>query len=432
MASFFLLFSFAIASPCFAAESPPAKNVLILYSFTKRENFYALEPLKSTIRSRVHAPVHFEVEYLESERFGMAGYEETLSALFRQVYGGEKFDLVITSAYPALRFAVNHRDRLFPGVPIVFIEVVADRLKDKKLPPGVTGVTVIEDAKGTLDLALRLHPDTKTVAVITGTSEFERFWQSAVHREFQRYADRVDLIDLAGLRTDELLRRVNALPAHTVVLFQLIPQDALQPVMGPMEILTAVSQKFPTYCIHNYCFDHGAVGGSYNLPNNEQGIKGGELGARVLAGEKPENIPVVHTSGTRPRVDWRQLQKWKISESALPPGTIVLYRQQTIWERYRNVILLCILVIVFQALLITGLLWQRARKRKSEASLSESEGRFKIMADTAPSLIWMCDKDGKVTYQSEKRTAFTGGTPESALGDGWTAHIHPGDLKSTL
>ena len=107
--SFFLLFFLVFGSPCFAAESPPAKNVLVLYSFTKRDSFYALEPLKSTIRSHVAAPVHFHVEYLESERFGMTGYEESLSEMFRHVYGAEKFDLVITAAYPALRFAIDHR-----------------------------------------------------------------------------------------------------------------------------------------------------------------------------------------------------------------------------------------------------------------------------------------------------------------------------------
>ena len=431
MASFFLFF--VLVAPGFAAESSsPAKNVLILYSFTKRDAFAALEPLKATIRSRVHAPVQFHVEYLESERFGMAGYEESLSELFRHVYGGEKFDLVITSAYPALRFAIDHRQRLFPHVPIVFIEIFPERLQGKILPPDVTGTTVRDDPRGTLALAFRLHPGTTTVALITGTSEFERFWQDAVHIAFQPYADRVKLINLVGLPTDELLRRVAALPRHTVILFQLIPLDALQPVIGPMEILTAVSEQFPTYCIHPYWLGHGAVGGSYSWPPNQQGAKGGEVAARVLAGEKPENIPVAPPSGTRPRVDWRQLPKWNIPESALPPGTVILYQQPTVWQRYRNLIVLCIFVIVFQALLIAGLLWQRAHKRKIEATLRESEGRFKTMADTAPSLIWMCDKDGKVTYQSEKRVAFTGGTPESALGDGWTAHIHPDDLKSTL
>jgi PAS domain S-box-containing protein len=44
----------------------------------------------------------------------------------------------------------------------------------------------------------------------------------------------------------------------------------------------------------------------------------------------------------------------------------------------------------------------------------------------------MCDADGKVIYRSEKRIAFTVATPESALGDGWTASIHPDDLQNVL
>ncbi|MBV8864511.1 MAG: PAS domain S-box protein [Acidobacteriaceae bacterium] len=384
------------------------------------------------MRSRVPAPVHFQVEYLESQRFGIAGYEQSLCDMFRHTYGGEKFDLVIAAAYPALKFAVDYRPQLFPGVPIVFISVAPNRLEGQVLWPGVTGVTVIQDVSGTLSLAFRFHPDTKNVAIITGTSEFERYWQRVVHKQFDRYAGRVRLIDLAGLPTEQLLKEVSTLPPHTVVFFQLIPLEASQPVTGTYDILAMISQRFPIYCILNYCLDHGAVGGSYTWPDDEQGIKGGELAARILAGEKPENIPVVHTSGTRPQVDWRQLRKWNIPESTLPPGTIVLYRQPTVWQRYRNLILLCIFLIVFQALLIIGLLLQRARKRKLEATLRESEGRFKSMADTAPSLIWMCDEDGKVTYQSEKRVAFTGGAPDSGHGKGWTASIHPADVKNVL
>jgi PAS domain S-box-containing protein len=429
LAATFILFF--LSSPCFTAESPTAKNVFVLYSFTKRDNFVALEPLKATLRSRIHAPVHFQVEYLESQRFEIAGYSESISDVFHRVYGGEKFDLVVASAYPALRFAIDYRDRLFPGVPIVFIEVDPGRLKSNTLSPNLTGVTDITDVRGTLKLALRFHPDTKAVAVITGVSEFERYWLSAVHSEFKHYSDRLNLIDLVGLPNDELLRQVACLPPHTVIFFQLIPLEASQPVIGVFDVLESVSQHFSTFCIFDYCLGHGAVGGSYNLPS-QQGVKGGELAARILAGEKPENIPVVHTSGTHAKVDWRQLRKWNVPESALPPGTVVLFRQPTVWQLHKKLILLGIFLIVFQAMLIAGLLWQRARKRKSEASLRESEKRFRVMADTAPSMIWMCNKYGKVIFQSEKRVAFTGENPQSALGDGWTGSIHPDDLPNML
>jgi PAS domain-containing protein len=58
-----------------------------------------------------------------------------------------------------------------------------------------------------------------------------------------------------------------------------------------------------------------------------------------------------------------------------------------------------VVVIAIQFLLILALLWPRARKRKAEAVLRESEKCFRVMADTTPSLIWMCDDKGKITYQ---------------------------------
>jgi PAS domain S-box-containing protein len=130
----------------------------------------------------------------------------------------------------------------------------------------------------------------------------------------------------------------------------------------------------------------------------------------------------------RPLVDWRQLRHWGIPESTLPPGTVVLYREPSLWERGRKYFLAGLAVIVVQTLLIFGLLWQRARKRKAESILRESEKRFRVMADSTPSLIWMCDPKGKVTYLNEQWAIFTGSDKSAGYGDMWTASVHPEDL----
>jgi hypothetical protein len=183
----------------------------VLYSFTKRDVFHALEPLESTVRARFSAPVHFTLEYLESQHFGIDGYRQSVSEVLRHAYEGKTFDLVVAGAYPALRFAVNYRDRIFPGVPIVRIEVAASRIANQILWPGVTGVTLVVDIRGSLHLALRLLPGTRTVALISGTSEFETYWRNSVRREFDRYRGRLNLIDLVGLPPGELLKQVAAL-----------------------------------------------------------------------------------------------------------------------------------------------------------------------------------------------------------------------------
>jgi hypothetical protein len=134
-----------------AAVPSTPKNVLVLYSFTDRKAQDDLEILKATTRSRVDTPVDFHVEYLGSARFDAPGYEKAVTESLASVYGGKKIDLVIAVFYPALRFAVDHRQELFPGAPIAFSSVPSRRIVGQKLWPGVTGVTMDVDVQGTID-----------------------------------------------------------------------------------------------------------------------------------------------------------------------------------------------------------------------------------------------------------------------------------------
>jgi PAS domain S-box-containing protein len=418
----------ASATFCFGATPSTAKNVLFLNSWTDRDVLGNLEPLKLATRSHISTPVSFEVEYLESQRFGDEGYEKGLSESLASEYRG-KVDLVIADAYPALFFAVKYRSQIFPGVPIVFEGVDRSRLEGLQLWPGVTGVTTSVDVRGTIELALRLQPDTTNVAVIGGTSEFEQYWLKILDRQLRPYEPRLKLTDLVGLPPEELLKEVAALPPHTIVFFQLIPLESAQPVMGTYDILAAISQRIPTYCIFSYCLDHGAIGGSYPTANVQQ-VKGGELAARVLSGEKPETIPVVDgNSSPHATVDWRQIQRWNMPRPALRPDIVVLHRPPTVWEQYKKYAFAAIAVCLIQTMLIVGLLVQRSVRRKTEARLRESEERFRLMADTTPSLVWMSDKDGKVIYLNNRRIEFTGRDPKAGLEDTWKTFIHPDDLE---
>ena len=217
-----------------------------------------------------------------------------------------------------------------------------------------------------------------------------------------------------------------------MVLFQLRPDDLTQPALEPIDILTAVAQRLPTYSAWpGLALNRGGVGGAYrDLPKDA--VLNGEIVARVLSGERPENIPIVHDSDLQVHVDWRALQRWHIPESALPPGTVVEYRQPTFWQRDRKYIVIAIILIVAQALLIAGLLLQRTRKRKAEAVLRESEERFRVMADTTPSLVWMCDARGRITYLNGRRIAFTGPDPDAGYGDNWITYVHPDDVEHVL
>jgi hypothetical protein len=225
-------------------------------------------------------------------------------------------------------------------------------------------------------LALHLHPDTQAVAIISKASGPDNDWFQEEHSELLHHRDKVTEIDLLGGASPRLLERVAELPPHTVILFQLYPEDANQPAFGAFDVLAAVTERFPTYSIlPHITVGHGGVGGASYDPAIDP-VLAGELAARALSGEPVRHIPVVQNSKAVVSVDSRQLRRWNIPESALPPGTRVLFREPTLWDQGRKYFLTGIALIVVQALLIFGLFWQRVRRRKAEVELGKSEQKF--------------------------------------------------------
>jgi len=413
-----------------ASEQPRQKNVLVLFSAVQYSQSF-LDLIEPSIRARLPVPITFYDAYLEDPQVEEKSYRESEAETFRRRYAAVKLDLVITANPAALLFAVQYRNKIFPGVPIVFTAVGERDLDGQEWPEGVTGVATPLGFRETIDLALRLQPDTNAVAVVTGITSWDKRFLAIAHSELVRHQDRVREIDVVGPVNNQLLERVAALPPHTVVLFQAFPQFANQPEFGTWDLLSAVEQRLPTYSAFPRLCTEGCIGGVYEDDQKEVMVAG-NLAARVLSGERPENIPVEHVTDLQARVDWRALHRWHIQESALPLGGVILNRPPTLWLRYRGYIIVAIVLIVAQSILIAGLLWQRARKRKAEAVLRESEKRFRVMANTTPSLIWMCDHEGKVTYLNDRRLAFTGAPPDSQYGDAWNAYVHRDDLENVL
>jgi len=403
------------------------KNVLVLFSAVQYSQS-TLALIEPPIRARVPEPITFYDAYLEDPQVEEKSYRESVSEALRRRYAKVKLDVVIVSNPAALHFAVEYRDKIFPGVPIVFVGVGAGDLKNQKIWQGVTGVASPWGFRETIDLMLRLEPDTNTIAVVAGDTLWDKQFVAVAHEELLHHRDKVTEIDVVGPPNHQLYERVAALPPHTVVLFQAYPQFANQPEFGTWDLVTAISQRLPTYSVFPRLCINGCVGGAY-----QDGVKEdlwtAEIAARLLLGERADDIPVVYDTDLQVQVDWQALHRWQIPESLLPLGSVELNREPTLWERYRKYVFVAIAVIAIQLLLIFGLLWQRVRKLRLLSVLRESEKRFRVMANTTPSLIWMCDQEGKVIYLNERLLAFTGTDPKEGYGDLWTTSVHPEDLK---
>jgi PAS domain S-box-containing protein len=133
----------------------------------------------------------------------------------------------------------------------------------------------------------------------------------------------------------------------------------------------------------------------------------------------------------RIRMDWNQLGHWNTSVSALSAGSVALYREPMLQEQDRKYFIPAIVLIAALLLVVAWLVWERERKRKAEAALQESEQRFQTMADNTPSMIWMCDRQGRISYVNNGIQEFYG--PDSDVyGDSWIDHVHPDDVNRVL
>jgi len=88
--------------------------------------------------------------------------------------------------------------------------------------------------------------------------------------------------------------------------------------------------------------------------------------ANALSGEHASDLTMPAIGLGEPEYDWRELKRWHIRESDLPPGSTVLFRELTAWERYRWQILIIAAVLVLEAAVIFRLLHDRRRRRRAE------------------------------------------------------------------
>jgi len=150
---------------------------------------------------------------------------------------------------------------------------------------------------------------------------------------------------------------------------------------------------------------NGTVGG-YLVSFAAIGKTVGQMAVRVLSGEKPQDISIVRSPNVS-MYDWPALRRWGLKESNLPPGSLVLHRQPKVWELYGWYIVGSIVLLLFQTLLIFGLLRQRARRIMTESELKLSNDRLHQAVEAGKCVGWDWDvKTGCDRWFGDLRTMF--------------------------
>jgi two-component system cell cycle sensor histidine kinase/response regulator CckA len=285
---FILLSGTALAAP----------NVLVVHSYHRNYEWTASidQAMEGVLRKSLPEAELF-IEEMDSKRHP----PEIISSVFKLYlaakYANQRFDVILCSDDNALDFLLSSRDELFPGVPVVFCGI--NDFQDDRLAgrAGFTGVAEEADLKGNLELILKLHPDTRQVAVISDTTP-------SGHADLQRFkkiaplfANQLDFLYLSELSVPQMEKSLAELPRHTIVLLLDYFRDGEGQYFTVRQgnRLICRNSRQPVYSAWSFRIKDGLVGGLV-VSGRQQGQTAARMALRILRGENSANIPVLRQS----------------------------------------------------------------------------------------------------------------------------------------
>jgi signal transduction histidine kinase len=362
----------------FTANAPAAepKRVLLIHSFGSGTPPFTVEStaFETELVAKMGERVDLDEVSLDMARYADRDMQEAIVDYLQKRKAKWRPDLVVTIGAPAGVFAANYRDRLFPETPILYATL--DR---RLLPPGAldnnaTYIGQVYEIPSFIEDMLQIAPATKNIEVIVGATTLEHHWQEVFKKAAEPLAGRVKFTYYSDLSFDQMKERVSKLPPNSYIFFLLLLRDAAGVTLNADEALQRLHAvaNAPINSIFNHQLGLGIVGGRLH-PSDRVGKEAAQVAIRILHGEPASSFPPRFVERLPPRYDWRELQRWKINEKLLPPGSTVLFRVPTVWERYRAWIVAGLSIFILQGLLITGLLANLVKRHRAERSLTQAQ-----------------------------------------------------------
>ena len=314
------------------------------------------------------SPYHIELynENLEATLFPDEASQHRFRAWFIRKYSDRKPDVIITVGPASLKFMVESHESAFPDIPIIFCGSTQEMLDQLKPDSHFTGVWGVAQPEKTLIAALNLQPDTKHVVVVGGVGPFDRSLEAVTKESLRKYESQFEFTYLTNLAMPALLEQLRRLPSKTIVYHTSIMEDAsgayfIDAAQSVPMVVGAANA--PVFVVDDVDVGKGTVGGNVVSWAADGQVAAG-MAVRILEGVTPQEIPVVRNNNIY-LFDWRALRRWGFRESDLPPGSIVIFRELSVWERTKWIWINGLIIILSLSALAAHL--QLSRRRLKQA-----------------------------------------------------------------
>lgn len=357
---------FVLLAPTFlSAQDRRPQSVLVLDQSNLRGPFYY--QLSSGLREVLDADGHITVygENLDLTRFGGTAYEESLKRHLKEKYRDKLIGVIVANGAGTLDHTLRWREELWPRIPVVFAMLEAAQLAKLGQLTNVTGVITRNSLTDAIKAARAVVPGLDTIVLVGDSWDRQplfRHWGE----EISTATSGLKVIDLVGQKMSEILKRVAELPEQSAIVYSGVFSDGAgtyYPAATAMRLIAEKANR-PIVVGAEPLLAAGAIGG-YSLIGSEIGADTGRLALRILNGEQAEDIPPV-TRESRPLFNWKQMQRWNVSELGLPEGSEIRLREPTLFAQYRWQSMAVTSAMLIQAALIMFLLHERHLRHNAE------------------------------------------------------------------
>jgi hypothetical protein len=163
--------------------------------------------------------VSFFGEFLDATRMGGVEKETALEDYLSRRYRDMPPHVLVALGPEALEFLIKRRERLFPGVPLVFGGVSLEELKTVENLAGVAGLPMELTVRPVVEALLKMRPETREIVLVHGVAAVDRAWRQTAQRQLAPLAERVKVSVLPELPVEELKREVAKLSREKAVLY---------------------------------------------------------------------------------------------------------------------------------------------------------------------------------------------------------------------
>lgn len=321
-----------------------------------------------------------DFEFMDTKRLDVEAAEQMLyDRLSYALSVVPPYDVIVVGDDAALKFAVDYREELFAGIPIVFegINNVQYARELAQQDPLITGVVEELSLEKNIDLILQLRPQTKRIIAIlddslTGEAERQNFYAAQDQYPDLTFGE----INVSQCSTVDLRTRLWQQNGDTVLLFIVLSEDKSGKIYTNLEAVQTLVKytKIPVMRMVDSRIEEGLLGG-YVVSMRKSGQIAGRMASSIVGGTDPAQIEVADSPNVY-YINEEVMDKYGMSMGKLPKDVEIVNHRITFFEKYENIVVPMLVFAVSMIVILAIVVYDNLHRRKL---LSELEGTRSIL-----------------------------------------------------